>query len=169
MKLDLIGRTTTLTKAPHVKGDTMKRTTLTLTLTCLITAPAFAGSSEWTTGWAMGTSEYAVDDGNSNALLISCPSDGYVSAEATIQGERHDSESQPGFDVIVDGVTFSNPFYTDCRACADIFKAEFWEAFRKANSLQLSVDGQTVNLPATNLQDVTQPLDNPANDCFAAW
>tara|TARA_R110001592_G_scaffold199938_4_gene448582 strand:+ start:138 stop:593 length:456 start_codon:yes stop_codon:yes gene_type:complete len=142
---------------------------LALALACLITTPSFAGTFEWTSGWGMGTSEYAVDDGNKNALLISCPSEGYVSAEATIQGERYDSESQPGFDLIVDGVTFSNPFYTDCRVCADIFKAQFWEAFRKANRLQLSVDGQVVNLPTTKLQDVTQPLDDPANGCYAAW
>ena len=140
----------------------MKRKPLALALTCLITTTSFAGAFEWTSGWGMGTSEYAVDDGNNNALLISCPSEGYVSAEATIQ-------SQPGFDVIVDGVTFSNPFYTDCRVCADIFKAQFWEAFRKANRLQLSVDGQVVNLPTTKLHDVTQPLDDPANGCYAAW
>ncbi|MGB7388959.1 MAG: hypothetical protein WA929_15345 [Pseudomonas neustonica] len=147
----------------------MKKNTLALSLTCLLTAPALAGTLEWTGGWAMGTSEYAVDDGNNNALLISCPSEGYVSAEATIQGQQYFSESQPGFDVIVDGVTFSNPFYTDCRVCADIFKAQFWRAFRNANHLQLSIDGQVVNLPITKLQDITQPIDAPANGCYAAW
>ena len=95
----------------------MKRKPLALALTCLITTTSFAGAFEWTSGWGMGTSEYAVDDGNNNALLISCPSEGYVSAEATIQGERYDSESQPGFDVIVDGVTFSNPLDDPANGC----------------------------------------------------
>ena len=147
----------------------MTRTPLPLALACLIATPALAGTGEWTSGWAMGTSEHAVDDGNNNALLISCPSDGYISAEATIQRERYDSESEQGFDVIVDGVTFSNPFYTDCRACADIFKAQFWEAFRQANRLQLAAGGHVVNLSTKGLKAGTHPLDAPANDCNPAW
>ena len=147
----------------------MTRTPLTLALTCLIATPALAGTGEWTSGWAMGTSEHAVDDGNNNALLISCPSEGYISAEATIQGERYDSESEQGFDVIVDGVTFSNPFYTDCRVCADIFKSQFWEAFRQANRLQLAAGGHVVNLSTKGLKSGTHPLDAPANNCNPAW
>ena len=40
---------------------------------CTLATPAVAGTHEWTSGWAMGTTEYAVDDGNRNSLLISCP------------------------------------------------------------------------------------------------
>lgn len=43
---------------------------LMATLSCLAANTASAGTNTWTSGWAMGTAEYAVDDGNGNELVI---------------------------------------------------------------------------------------------------
>ena len=131
-----------------------------------------AGTYEWTAGWGMGVSEHLVDDGNGNELNISCPDyeeDGYVSAYATISGKQYSSSDDPGFDVIVDGKTYTNPFYTGCRACGDILRNEFWEALRKANRLQLSAEGRTINLPTKNIAQVLKPIDSQENSCRSEW
>ncbi|WP_346796054.1 hypothetical protein R5M92_11335 [Halomonas sp. Bachu 37] len=138
-----------------------------------LASPAMAGSYEWTAGWGMGVSEYHVSDGNNNELHISCPDDeysGYISATATINGKMYSSSNQSGdgFDVIVDGEVYSNPFFTDCRVCGDIFHS-FWEPFRNANNLLVSVEGEMVRLPTTNLSDVLHPLESELNSCHASW
>lgn len=139
---------------------------------CVLTcASAYADTNEWTSGWGMGVSEHLVDDGNGNELNISCPDyeeDGYVRAYAKIGGRQYSSDEGNGFDVIVDGETYSNPFFTDCRACGANFSG-FWEALRKANNLKLAAGGQTVNLPTRNITSVLQPLGSPENSCNSAW
>lgn len=135
----------------------------------LATGTAFAGTYEWTTGYAQGVQEHLVDDGNGNQLDIACPDDDEspVTAYATIAGKQYSSEGE-GFNVIVDGTTFSNPFYTDCHVCGANFPG-FWTALRKANNLQLSAGGKTVKLPTKNLPQVLQPLDSKKNLCRSAW
>lgn len=137
----------------------------------LLSTQAWAGSGEWTSGWAMGTSEYAVDDGNGNELIIACPNDEnrYISASAAIKGRGYTSESEQGFDVIIDGKTFSNPFNTECRVCSDIFRHEFWQALRDANRLQLSAQGQVINLSTRNIKVALPALEDEDNSCRAAW
>jgi len=99
------------------------KTPLMVALSRLAASTASAGTNTWTSDWAMGTTEYAVDDGNGNELVIACPNDDdrYVSASASVNGQGYSSEDGQGFDLIVDGKTFNNPFYTDCRACSSIF------------------------------------------------
>lgn len=136
---------------------------------------ANAGTYEWTSGWGMGVSEHMVDDGNGNELNISCPNyeeDGAVRAYATIAGKQYSSQDgaiseDRGFDVIVDGEHYSNPFFTDCRVCGANFPA-FWQALRQANRLQLVGGGQTINLPTKNIAAVLAPLDSPENSCSSA-
>ena len=134
---------------------------------------AWAGTYEWTSGWAQGVTEHRVDDGNGNELNISCPDDDTqsLSAYATIDGKQYASNdsSGGGFDVIVDGKRYSNPFDTDCEVCSDIFKNDFYLALRKANNLQLSVAGKTVKLPTKSLKKVILPLKSKGNVCRAAW
>ncbi|HCF0862045.1 TPA: hypothetical protein NH959_004252 [Pseudomonas aeruginosa] len=135
----------------------------------LATSTAFAGTYEWTSSYTQSVEEHLVDDGNGNQLDIACPDDdeSSVSAYATIAGKRYSSEHD-GFDVIVDGTTFSNPFYTDCEACSSSFPG-FWAALRKARTLQLSAGGQTVKLPTQNLPQALQPLTSKKNLCRSAW
>ncbi|HCF6146647.1 hypothetical protein [Pseudomonas aeruginosa] len=142
---------------------------LTALLGTLLSSVAQAGTSTWTASYTQGVEEHLVDDGNGNQLNITCPDDGEsaVSAYATIAGKQYSSEND-GFDVIVDGTTFSNPFYTDCEACSASFPG-FWAALRKANSLQLSVGDQTVKLPTQNLPQVLQPLTSKKNLCRSGW
>ncbi|HCF5959406.1 hypothetical protein R4K19_24170 [Pseudomonas aeruginosa] len=142
---------------------------LTALLGTLLSSVAQAGTSTWTSSYTQGVEEHLVDDGNGNQLNITCPDDGEsgVSAYATIAGKQYSSESD-GFDVIVDGTTFSNPFYTDCEACNSSFPG-FWAALRKAHILQLSAGGQTVQLPTQNLPQVLQPLASKKNLCRSAW
>ncbi len=149
----------------------MSTKTLWLPLLCgLACSSAFAGTYEWSAGYAQGVAEHLVDDGNGNELNISCPDDGEtaVTAYATIVGKAYASTEDPGFDVIVDGTHYSNPFFTDCRACSQNFQV-FWKALRKANNLQLSAGGSTVKLPTKNLNQVLQPLGSKTNSCRAAW
>ncbi|MBB4868275.1 hypothetical protein HNP46_007198 [Pseudomonas nitritireducens] len=131
---------------------------------------AHAGTYEWTSGWGQGITEHIVDDGNGNGLNISCSSedDQAVKAYASIRGKEYSSESEQGFDVIVDGTTFSNPFFTDCRACGANFPG-FWAALRKVNNLQISANGQTVKLPTKNIAKVLRPLNSKENACKSAW
>lgn len=142
---------------------------LTALLGTLLSSVAQAGTSTWTASYTQSVEEHLVDDGNGNQLNITCPDDGEsaVSAYATIAGKQYSSE-RDGFDVIVDGTTFSNPFYTDCEACSASFPG-FWAALRKANSLQLSAGGQTVKLPTQNLPQVLQPLTSKKNLCRSGW
>ncbi|HBP1969508.1 hypothetical protein FA346_26245 [Pseudomonas aeruginosa] len=143
---------------------------LALALAWALTSTAWGGTYEWTSGWGQGVSEYQADDGNGNALSISCPDHegGYISAYADIAGKAYSSDQEGGFDVIADGVLYSNPFFTDCRVCAANFPG-FWKALRQANNLQISAEGRTVNLPTKNLEAVLRPLDDPHNSCTAAW
>lgn len=146
----------------------MKQQRLLASLACcaLLASPAIAGTYEWTSGWGMGITEYSVDDGNGNELIISCAAyeeDGYVSAYATIHGQGYGT-----FDVIVDGEIYTNPFHTDCRVCSDNFRA-FWEALRKANNLFIRVDDVNFRLPTTNLSQTLHSLDSELNPCYPVW
>lgn len=142
---------------------------LTAILGCTVAGAALAGTYEWTSGFAQGVTENMVDDGNGNDLNISCPSDEgeSLSAYATIAGKEYTSDSG-GFDVIVDGDLYNNPFYTECNVCNINFPT-FWEALLKANSLQLSAGGKTVNLPTKNLKQVLLPLNYKDNACRSTW
>jgi hypothetical protein len=131
---------------------------------------AWAGTHEWTSGWGQGVTEYLVDDGNGNALNISCPGDEdrYISAYATIAGKEYSSEDDVGFDVTIDGDHYSNPFFTDCHVCGANFPG-FWSALRSANNLRISAEGKTVNLSAQNIKKTLLPLDHKENSCSSAW
>ena len=148
---------------------------ITATLILTLSANLYAGTYEWTEGYGMGVTEYLVDDGNENSLVISCPPDSEegISAYAHIQGKDYSSKDidspNGSFDVIVDGKEFSNPFYTNCHACGDIFRSTFWPALRNANRLQVSVEGKIFNLPVRNLKKLLKPLDHPENTCTSAW
>ncbi|MBB1606106.1 MULTISPECIES: hypothetical protein [unclassified Pseudomonas] len=138
---------------------------------CVVAADTvLAGTYEWTRGYAQGVEEHFVDDGNGNELNIACPGDGEgaVSAYATIAGRQYSSNDDIGFDVIVDGTTYSNPFFTDCHVCGANFPG-FWAALRKANNLQVSAEGKTVKLPTKNLSQVLLPLNSKKNLCRSAW
>ncbi len=153
------------------KGFIMHKPSILLLCSLLAGTGAHAGTYEWTSGWGMGVSEHLVDDGNGNELNISCPDyeeDGYVRAYASIGGRQYSSDEGNGFDVIVDGETYSNPFFTDCRVCGTNFPG-FWEALRKANNLKLAAGGRTVNLPTKNISSVLQPLGSLENSCHSAW
>jgi hypothetical protein len=146
---------------------------VTLVLAATAINTAWAGPYKWTSDWAQGVTEHRVDDGNGNELNISCPDDDTqsLSAFATIAGKQYASSDSNGggFDVIVDGKVYSNPFNIDCEVCSDIFKNDFYPALRKANNVQLSAGGKTVNVPTANLKKVLLPLNSKNNACRAAW
>lgn len=155
-----------------------KRFLWTLLAFGAFSGPVLAGTDEWTSGWASGTTEYAVDDGNRNSLLVSCPdyqdgssTGGYVSATAMVEGKNYDSDTLSGgkgFDVIIDGEVYNNPFDTDCRVCGDLFPG-FWQALRQANNLYISAGGIRSRLSTNNIESVIVPLDSPQNSCISAW
>jgi hypothetical protein len=151
----------------------MNKTLLFATiLGCTTAGHALAGTYEWTSGWAQGVTEYQVDDGNGNELNISCSDDEETSitAYANVAGKQYASDNNGGgFDVIVDGETYSNPFFTDCNVCSDIFKNGFWADLRKANNLQISAGGKTITLPTKNLKTTLLPLSSKDNVCHAGW
>lgn len=149
----------------------MKKTVIALATAGLLAAgAATADSPEWVSGWGMGVTEYSVNDGRGNDLYIACPDGEYehVTAYATVNGNTKSSEEQPGFTVIVDGETYDNPFFTDCRVCAAIFE-DFWGALTKAEHLQIKVDGHIATLPTKKINQVVLPLNHPENSCTSAW
>lgn len=153
-----------------------KKLLLTVAFGAMATNTTWAGTYEWTSGYAQGVAEHMVDDGNGNELNISCPDDNEssVTAYATIAGKQYASNDVfaptfgTGFDVIVDGTRYSNPFFTNCDACASSFPA-FWKALRNANNLQISASGKTVKLPTKSIKKVLLPLDNKENSCRSTW
>lgn len=147
-----------------------KQILLASLLGCVATSTTFAGTYEWTSAYTQGVEEHLVDDGNGNELNISCPDDDErpVTAYASITGKQYSSDKGDGFDVVVDGTTYSNPFFTDCHVCGANFP-RFWAALRKANNLQISAEGKTVKLPTKNLKKVLLPLNSKENLCRSAW
>lgn len=145
-------------------------------LIALAVVPIYAAAAdwEWSSGWGMGTSEYMVSDGNYTDLVISCPNfneegDGLVSASATIAGKSFYSEDQQGFDVVVDGQRFSNPFFTDCRACSANFPI-FWDKLREANNLELiAPDGYTGRLPVRKIEEALPARSSDQYACHIGW
>lgn len=147
-----------------------KKLLLTAALGAMATNTTWAGTYEWTSGYAQGIAEHMVDDGNGNELNISCPDDdeSSVMAYATIADKQYSSDNNSGFDVVVDGIRYSNPFFTDCHVCGANFPS-FWDALRNANNLQISAEGKTVKLPTKNLKKVLFSLNSKQNICRSAW
>jgi hypothetical protein len=147
----------------------MKRIVTYLLLT-ITGSFSWGGSYEWTSGWGMGVSEYQVDDGNGNALIISCPDyDDPISAFASIEGKEYWSNDLPGFDVIIDGKRYHNPFFTNCRVCSTTFRNVFWEALRTTHHLHLTAEGVTVTLPTKKLKSSIPAISDSDNTCRVAW
>jgi hypothetical protein len=140
-------------------------------LACSTVGTAMAAPQEWSSGFTQGVTENMIDDGNGNELNITCPSDEEesISAYATIAGKQHSStDDNGGFDVVVDGELYSNPFFTDCEVCSVNFEY-FWDALRKAKKLQISAAGKTVNLPTKGIQKALLPFKSKDNTCRTAW
>lgn len=136
-----------------------------------------AATYEWSSGFAQGTVEYHVDDGNGNSLLIACPGGQPlpVSATMTTRGlDYHspkDTRKQGMIEMsfIIDGVQFDDPFNTGCNACESNFINAFWPALLKANNLYVHVDGYEVRFTTQGLREVLDPLDSPDNMCLTAF
>lgn len=130
---------------------------------------SLAGTYEWTDGYAQGTAEYSVDDGNGNSLLISCP-EGHAkpaSAQITTRGFDYLSPKHDiGITFVIDGVHFYDPFDTSCNACESNFIHSFWPALLAANNLFVHADGFEVRFPTRGLRDVLEPLGEPGNPCL---
>ncbi|HBO3902602.1 hypothetical protein [Pseudomonas aeruginosa] len=147
-----------------------KRILLAPLLGCTAISTTFAGTNEWTTAYAQGVEEHLIADSHGNELNISCPDDdeSSVRAYASIKGKQYSSERDKGFDVIIDGISYSNPFFTDCHVCGANFP-EFWMALRKAKKIQLSAGKEKVTLPTKNLQETLPALKSKENICRSAW
>lgn len=156
---------------------TMRPKTLATLLITALPLAAQAATYEWSSGYAQGTAEYHVDDGNGNSLLLSCP-EGHnrpVSAMVTTRGHTYsspkDTREQGMIEVsfVIDGVTFDDPFNTSCTACESNFTNAFWPALRKANHLFVHVDGYEVRFPTKGLSTELLSLDDPSNPCMTEF
>ncbi|KOX63843.1 hypothetical protein AA303_17235 [Pseudomonas psychrophila] len=141
-----------------------------LSLTC---ASALADTNEWQSGWGQGKTEFFAGDEAQSYLNFACDADDEtspVSASATIAGKAFDSHNDNGgFDVIVDGVEYNNPFYVECNACSGYFP-EFWAAMRKAKSIQLKAGGLTSSIPVKGFSKLTKSYASKENPCgTGAW
>jgi hypothetical protein len=124
------------------------------------------GLYEWKSGWGQGVTEYSAEDGNGNQLSIACSDNEAVSAIAKIGGAWYSSKDEK-FDVIVDGETYSNPFNTDCRVCANNFEP-FWMALRKANNIKVSAAGKSAVIPTKNISKILPAFSSKENSCRVA-
>ncbi|WP_415769291.1 hypothetical protein [Pseudomonas sp. LB3P38] len=141
-----------------------------LSLAC---ASATAATNEWQTGWGQGKTEFFAGDEAKSYLNFACDENDEmspVSGSATISGkEFYSHNDKGGFDVIVDGVEYSNPFYVECNACSGNFPA-FWAAMRKAKTIELKADGLTSSIPAKGFSKLTKPYASKENPCgTGAW
>nr|WP_290697392.1 hypothetical protein [Halomonas sp. UBA3074] len=148
----------------------MLRFEFLLTFTLLVVSTTVAAASlSWSEGYGMGVVEYSVTDSTNNQLAIACPiEDGYVSALVKIDGEYFSSEDLPGFDVVVDGELYQNPFYTDCRVCGDIFRS-FWPKFREAGEINVVLGNASHRFTVKNLDNTLPELNEPDNPCRSSW
>ncbi|UYY87729.1 MULTISPECIES: SH3 domain-containing protein [Alcaligenes] len=130
-----------------------------------------AATYEWSSGYGQGTTEYHVDDGNGNSLLLSCPSGQPRPATATMTTRGFDYHSPKDtieMSFVIDGVEFDDPFNTSCRACENNFVQSFWPALLKANNLFVRADGYEVRFSTKRLRDELLPLNDPANPCLTS-
>ena len=145
----------------------MKRVTFSIFLS-LASACAFAAPQAWQSGCGQGKTEFFVGDEGKSYLNFACDADDEmspVSASAIIAGKAFDSHNDKGgFDVIVDGVEYSNPFYVECNACSGYFPA-FWAALRKAKRIELKAEGLTSSIPTQGLSQLTKPYGSKENPC----
>ena len=129
------------------------------------------GSYEWQSFRAQGITRSSAQDDNGNGLFISCSEDNPVSALATIGGKPYASDAianEVPFDVVVDGVLYSNPFLTDCRVCANNFDS-FWAALRKANNIKVVAEGNSASIPTNKIASVLLELSSKENSCNTGW
>lgn len=149
----------------------MKRSFLALLLISS-SAISHASPTVWQSGFGQGKTEFFVGDEQTNYLNFACDADDEttVSASATIGGkEFYSHDDNGGFDVVVDGVEFSNPFNVDCRVCASWFEP-FWKAMKKAKTIELRAHGQAGKIPVKGLSQLMKPYKSDANPCVAnAW
>lgn len=133
-----------------------------------------AATYEWSSGYAQGTEQYHIDDGNGNSLLISCPGDQPRAASATMTTKGLDyhspritqNQGMIEMSFVIDGVQFDDPFNTSCNACESNFTNAFWPALLKANNLFVHADGYQIRFTTQGLRKVLEPLDAPSNMCL---
>lgn len=143
------------------------------TLLLLVCASASAATGEWQSGWGQGKTEFFAGDESTSYLNFACDADDEmspVSGSATIAGQSFYSHNDKGgFDVIVDGVEYSNPFYVECNACSGYFP-EFWAAMRKAKKIELRAGALTSSVPTKGLSKLLKPYNSKENPCgTGAW
>lgn len=145
----------------------MKKTAFAILLS-LACASASAGTNEWQSGWGQGKTEFFAGDEAKSYLNFACDENDElspVSASAVIAGkEFYSHNDRGGFDVIVDGVEYSNPFYVECNACSGYFP-EFWDAMRKAKKIELKADGLISSIPTKGFSKLTKPYASKENAC----
>jgi hypothetical protein len=144
----------------------MKRA-LSFSLLLIACGSASAGTTAWDTGWGQGKTEFSAGDEKSSYLYFACDEndDTPVSASATIAGKPfYSHDDKGGFDVVVDGVEFSNPFYVECNACASNFPA-FWSALRKAKTIQLKAGPLSSSVPVKGLSKLLPAYKAKGNPC----
>lgn len=137
---------------------------LFLTVAC---GSASASPTAWETGWGQGKTEFFAGDDKTSYLNFSCDENDEtpVSASATIGGKGfYSHDDKGGFDVVVDGIEYSNPFFVECNACASNFPA-FWSALRKGKHIQLKAGSLVSELPTKGLSKLLPMYKAKDNPC----
>lgn len=134
-------------------------------------ALSHAAPNVWKSGFGQGKTEFFVGDEQTNYLNFACGADEDppIAASATINGKPfYSNDDEGGFDVIVDGVEYENPFNVDCRVCASNFET-FWKALRKAGKIEIKSAGQSAQIPVKGLSQLLKPYKSDQNPCVASF
>lgn len=136
-------------------------------------ALAFGEFGQWSDGWGQGTSEYQATVNDNNRLYIACFGDYEkpVSMTLTVNGHEYGSNSNKGFDLIInnDGVRIETPYETNYRAGHNNFEY-MWKKLRTAKSIvAITHDGKKLSLPTKNVAKTLPALHSKYYACKTEW
>ena len=125
-------------------------------------SPGEPGASAWQEGWAQGVTEYMVSTEDGSYLNISCPDDAVRPAGIYV-GFAGENVANP--TLIIDGEEFNIEWVlSDCRACADNYRA-MWQQLRNAKRISVSSpEGAVREFPTSGLATIlpTEPCPSSA-------
>lgn len=128
-------------------------------------ASDFAVNTNWKSGWAQGTDEYAAaSEDNSTYVLISCDDTEPTELWFGMFNNANDKPVAGPVSVTIDGKTIANPFSAATYGTPEGYK-KFWAELRNAKSLSFTVGNTTKSFTTKELATSLPAYDSPDFSC----